>query len=276
MFPARLKIILPLILCALLLVAYFFRHSNAPSPEAEEKSSTQQEARSSPKKLAEPSQTARAPSAIPKGSMEDFEGESSGRWTFQKSSDGFITRMSGGSFRLPGEHPAAELDAFLERFGAALYGIDSGQYAAPTTIHESEATQVVYEQKLHGLAVENSRASFFLDANGSVVYAVVDLYTGKNPPSPNPSVSAASASSIARTSLLRFLDDKSVSYGPGDYPQEFFLQHGELAYRLTSPNSISLVYKYEFQLSGTHDNDMKMMIDASNGAVVLLKTLSSH
>ncbi len=216
---------------------------------------------------------ARVPSAVAQGTLEEFERESSGRWDFQKSSGGFITRLSGGAFALGAGNPLPRLHAFLERYGPALFGFEPGSYV-PDVTREADSTQLVIKQNLFGLSVENSQVKFFLDGYGNLIYAVVDVYTGKNPPSPSPVISAEQAAASARAGLLHFLQGAAIAHGADDYPPSHFLRHGELVYRLSAPNSISLVYLYEFPLTGARDDDVRIMVDAKNGGVVMLKSLA--
>lgn len=214
----------------------------------------------------------RVPSAQGSG-IAELERESIGPWNLKLRSDGYVKKMSEARFAI-GKYPAeATAKLFLGRFARGLFGVSPENIVSIESRQESDSSQVISRQFQNGLPVFGSRINLIFDSDGNLIYATSDVYTGQSAPSSVPLISAQAAATVAQAALLRFL---SLSGGNGavePYGTSFFLNNGHLAYRLVGA-SISLVYRYELSLLPLNEGDIEIMIDANQGAVVLIRNLT--
>jgi hypothetical protein len=182
-----------------------------------------------------------------------------------------VTRIAEGSLSLGTGYPELAAQRFLSRFALSLFGVAYKNLSLEPAALDGDGAQVIGTQIINGLMVLGSRINLNFDPGGNLIYALSDLYRG-TPPSPLPMVSAHAAASLAQAALLRFLAEQKTVDG-GSYPQEIFLRSGKLMYRLVGSN-LSLVYRYGFPLQGARDDDMEIIIDAREGSVVIVRSLS--
>jgi hypothetical protein len=221
-----------------------------------------------------PAAAARIPTSEGRAGLAELEAESEGRWILKRQAGGYISKMSEGRLSLGEAAPEPAARKFLARFSQDLFGVPPGDLAITEVQPEPAAARVVARQFIHGLAVFGSRVNLTFDSGGNLIYAVSDIYSGPAPPLPAPAISLAQSASLARAALLRFLSSRAHG-GTGDsYPVETFLKSGKMVYRLLTGNSLSLVYRYELPLAPPSSEDMEIVLDTSDGTVVLLRSIS--
>jgi|GEM_PF-6516058 len=208
----------------------------------------------------------RRPSAALSAGVPELEAESTHRWSFKRNpGDGYVIKMAEGRLTFGDVAPEVAVGLFLKRYGKNVLGFSAESAGEPSVRREEVSTQVVVPQVLNGLNVYGARGNFIFDASGGLIYVTSNVYRGAMPPSPSAAVTIEHAALSARRGLLHFLEGRG---DPAAYPIDDFL--GQLQYRLVG-NTLSLIYRYELPLVPPLIGDMEIMVDAADGAVVLIE-----
>jgi hypothetical protein len=203
---------------------------------------------------------------------DEFVKKSDGKWKVKRNEAGFITKLSEASFPLGTRAAAAGAERFLKEYGPSLFALDLEDLSLKQNNQEEHATQVVYEQSIAGYPVFGSRLNLFIDREGNLIHVSSDLYSG-----PRPNIKATmnplDSARLVRGALLERLENQYGAISPDSYSEVEIEKNGVLGYRLYR-GSISFVYRYQLILSGDHDGDFEVMVDALQGQIVLFRDLS--
>lgn len=202
--------------------------------------------------------------------LEELRRHSSGPWRMTWA-EGVLTEMSGARLSL-GEADSGEAVKKFLRDYAGLLGIATGELLVQSRRSMDQNQQVISAQTINGLPVIGSRVNTIFDSAGNLIYLSNNSYSGPAP-ARGPVISPELAARTAQAALAVFRrsqGDEGEELSAGD-----ILIHALLGYRLTG-SAIALVYKFTVSIPRSPLGDVEILIDATDGATLLVRKISRN
>jgi hypothetical protein len=205
-------------------------------------------------------------------SLSSFLAGSQRPWSVTKGDSGFVKKLAGGSFTFHG--PAAGPAAFLKSYSQALLGVNPETLVQKERRTGPDSSQLIYEQTLNGLPVDGTRLNMMLGPSGDLIYITAAVYPGAAPAA-TPNINQAEAALLIREALQGYVERRGGSMAAGQYSVAALTASTYLSYRLHG-DSISLIYKAEFELAAPLYGGAEAIVDAQTKTVVSLRALAKN
>jgi len=159
---------------------------------------------------------------------------------------------------------------FLAKYSTKLFGIDPRSLILQQVNDKGDPQIITYKQTLQGIPVYQSRVVLFYDQDMNLIYASSSGGATSQGHNVSPKIDANQA---AQSAVIALQKNNSGSGGVDKISVSQLASSAEY-FVYKSGNMLSNVYRFVVTLSAPTYGDHEIIVDAENGRIVLLRTIS--